>query len=242
MKSIPIFEQPGDQKTNEAEKIISNSMGASPSNKKITSKILKKLIDISSSQSSSSDIQFSASEIESFLINELKVSPASASLAAHIISKEAPSILSSIASASLSTEGILITQKDYDYLTQALPAMDRPSGKFLLALALYSRAYPHKSNWIRYNISTLLFLSNISKPQQVIRAMTTYLHDNHGLLLQVVGSKNPIPCFQLSWQVSQSEEDLQQLIKIADELTQQQLTAAYDKIIAEAAPSQPLLF
>lgn len=83
--------------------------------------------------------------------------------------------------------------------------------KVLIALAVYTRHNHHPSFWISYDRKFIAHLSGTSKLRVSERQqILAIIHQKYGLSMQVVGSNQPIPCFQLSWQVSQpqiSEEE-----------------------------------
>lgn len=80
--------------------------------------------------------------------------------------------------------------------------------RLLVSYAVYARANPHHSFWIRNDKKVINFLASIQKMRvqdQIL--LTNRLHTLYNLDMRVVGSKQPIPCFKLSWQAEQPEPD-----------------------------------
>ena len=76
--------------------------------------------------------------------------------------------------------------------------------RLLVTYAVYARANPHPSFWIKNDKKVINFLASIQKlkvSEQI--SLTNRLHILYNLDMQVVGSKQPIPCFRLSWQANQ---------------------------------------
>lgn len=91
--------------------------------------------------------------------------------------------------------------------------------KVLIALAVYTRHNQHPSFWISYDRNFIAHLSGTSKLRVSDRQqILSIIHQKYGLSMQVVGSNQPIPCFQLSWQASQPQisEEENPLIDIGD--------------------------
>lgn len=103
-------------------------------------------------------------------------------------------------------DGAYLTKKDISILKKNLADEENIKvALYVVALAVYARNHPHRSNWIRYNKKEIAFLAGIHKlavkDQEVISQI---VHTKYGLNMQVVGSMQPIPCFQFSWQADPS--------------------------------------
>ena len=81
---------------------------------------------------------------------------------------------------------------------------NRAALRLLVAFALYARANPHPSHWIKYDRATIFFLADFQdlKTSEQER-LTKYLHEYYNLNMQVVGSNTPLPCFKLKWMAEQ---------------------------------------
>lgn len=81
---------------------------------------------------------------------------------------------------------------------------NRAALRLLVAFALYARANPHPSHWIKYDRATIFFLADLQelKTSEQER-LTKYLHEYYNLNMQVVGSNTPLPCFKLKWMAEQ---------------------------------------
>ena len=80
--------------------------------------------------------------------------------------------------------------------------------RLLVTFAVYARANPHPSFWIKNDKPVINFLASIQKMKvgdQIL--LTNRLHILYNLDMRVVGSKQPIPCFRLQWQVDQPTPD-----------------------------------
>ena len=83
---------------------------------------------------------------------------------------------------------------------------NRAALKLLVAFAIYARANPHPSHWIKYDRATIFFLADLQelKTSEQER-LTKYLHEYYNLNMQVVGSNTPIPCFKIKWMAEQPD-------------------------------------
>lgn len=81
---------------------------------------------------------------------------------------------------------------------------NRAAIRLLVAFAIYARANPHPSHWIKYDRATIFFLAGLQelKTSEQER-LTKYLHEYYNLNMQVVGSNTPLPCFKLKWMAEQ---------------------------------------
>ena len=81
---------------------------------------------------------------------------------------------------------------------------NRAALRLLVAFALYARANPHPSHWIKYDRATIFFLADLQelKTSEQER-LTKYLHEYYNLNMRVVGSNTPLPCFKLKWMAEQ---------------------------------------
>lgn len=70
----------------------------------------------------------------------------------------------------------------------------------LLSFIVFYRRNFHPTGWVRYDKKNILFLAGLSKLSAAHQEkLTSYLHDNYGLNMQVVGSNQPIPCYKIDW-------------------------------------------
>lgn len=81
---------------------------------------------------------------------------------------------------------------------------NRAALRLLVAFAIYARANPHPSHWIKYDRATIFFLADLQelKTSEQER-LTKYLHEYYNLNMQVIGSNTPLPCFKLKWMAEQ---------------------------------------
>ena len=78
--------------------------------------------------------------------------------------------------------------------------------RLLVAYAVYARANPHPSFWIKSDKKVINFLASIQKMKVSEQfCLTNQLHTLYNLDMQVVGSKQPIPCYRISWQADQPD-------------------------------------
>lgn len=76
--------------------------------------------------------------------------------------------------------------------------------KLLISFAAFSRANFHPNGWIKYDQKSkdyIFYLASVIKKDQKYKEyLTNTLHLIYNLNMRVVGSTQPIPCFQLGWQ------------------------------------------
>ena len=73
--------------------------------------------------------------------------------------------------------------------------------RLLVAFAVFARANPHHSHWIKYDKKTIFYLASLAKLSvSEQESLTRRLHSCYNLHMQVVGSTQPMACFQLTWQ------------------------------------------
>ncbi len=113
------------------------------------------------------------------------------------------------ANSSTTTQEAYLTLQDIRLLKEK--TLHEPSievKKLLVAYMVYARANPHHSNWIKSDKKVIIFLASLEKlkvSEQIY--LTNQLHNIYNLNMQVVGSTQPIPCFQISWQADQDPID-----------------------------------
>lgn len=70
----------------------------------------------------------------------------------------------------------------------------------LVSLLVYARANPHHSNWIKYDRKVIMFLSSLTKKKISLQTyLTNKLHNLYNVNMRVIGSSQPIPCFNIAW-------------------------------------------
>ena len=98
---------------------------------------------------------------------------------------------------------IAITLNDYQHFADfchALPEFSRRCKTLLLALITFYRYNYHPSNWVRYDRKNIFYLAGLhTKSASTQETLTQYLHKNCGLNMRVVGSNQPIVCYDFSW-------------------------------------------
>lgn len=76
--------------------------------------------------------------------------------------------------------------------------------KLMISFTAFARANPHPNGWIKYDQKSkdiIFFLASCAKKDQKSKEwLTSTLHLRYNLNMRVVGSTQPIPCFQLAWQ------------------------------------------
>lgn len=112
----------------------------------------------------------------------------------------------------------VLTKQDITYLKDVLSQEESKEViRLVVTFAIYARKHPHYSNWIRFDKKEVLYVASLQKlSAKDFRAVSTVAHDKYGLSMQVVGSKQPIPCFQLSWQITQQITDENPLIPVTE--------------------------
>ena len=104
-----------------------------------------------------------------------------------------------------------LSVQDVNFLSTAISLNTSGAPKelfyLLTAYAVYARAYPHPNGWIKCDSKskeTLFHIASCSKlSTKQKEALTNTLHSIYNLNMRVIGSNQPIPCFQFPWQVSQ---------------------------------------
>lgn len=67
----------------------------------------------------------------------------------------------------------------------------------------------HPTGWLRYNRKSIFSLASVNTRSVADQEkITKKLHDHYQLLMRVVGSNQPIPCFKFSWFEAPTTEDL----------------------------------
>lgn len=146
-------------------------------------------------------------------------------------------------SPSLEENTAYLTKKDIEWMKAHLSQEQNIKViLYIVALAVYARIHPHRSNWIRYEKKEMSFLAGIHKyavkDQEVI---TQIIHDRYNLNMQVTGSMQPIPCFQFSWQADPSntpDETTNPLVIIADYTPQALLEFVMSTIIVPSTQTK----
>lgn len=96
-----------------------------------------------------------------------------------------------------------ITLSDYWQITTfcaSLPDVSTDICRLLLALTVFYRYHYHPSNWVRYDRKNIFYLAGLHrKPVASQEALTQYLHVHCGLQMRVVGSNQPIVCYDCEW-------------------------------------------
>lgn len=76
--------------------------------------------------------------------------------------------------------------------------------KLLVSFLVCARANPHPSNWIKYDRKVIMMLSSLTKKkvsEQTV--LTNTVHNLYNINMRVVGSTQPIPCFNIEWHDNQ---------------------------------------
>ena len=115
----------------------------------------------------------------------------------------------------LSTEDIkqlsLFLQEDQDKYSEEV-------FKLLISFTAFARSNPHPNGWIKYDQKSkdlIFYLASCTKKDQKYKEyLTNTLHLNYNLNMRVVGSTQPIPCFQLAWQLPLKDQSV--LVKIGE--------------------------
>lgn len=98
---------------------------------------------------------------------------------------------------------IKISLKDYQYFTEfchSLSGFSKQCKALLLSLIVFYRYNYHPSNWVHYDRKNIFYLAGLHmKTAEQQGALTQYLHRFCGLNMRVVGSNQPIVCYDFSW-------------------------------------------
>ena len=105
---------------------------------------------------------------------------------------------------------IYLSTQDLEYIETHIltsPHITPELLRLIITYAAFARLNPHRSNWIKCDKkdkTTVLYLSsNSNLPVSKQEALIQDAHAYFGLNMRVVGSTQPIPCFQFPWQASQ---------------------------------------
>lgn len=102
-----------------------------------------------------------------------------------------------------STLVLRITLADYRQIAEfctTLPDLSIETCRLLLALVVFYRYHYHPSNWVRYDRKNIFYLAGLQKkPLAAQELLTQYLHAHCGLQMRVVGSNQPIVCYDCPW-------------------------------------------
>ncbi len=115
------------------------------------------------------------------------------------------------------TEAILSLQDIHLLKEKLVHEPDPFIRRLLISCLVYARVNPHPSFWIKYDRKVITFLAGVDKlKSSEIIILTNKLHNLYNLNMQVVGSTQPITCFQVAWQADQppvnSEENPEVLL------------------------------
>lgn len=76
----------------------------------------------------------------------------------------------------------------------------------LMSLLIQYRRNWHPKGWVHYDRGAIMHMAGLDAASaRAKEGLTSYLHSEYGLEMQVIGSNNPIPCFRLAWAESQPE-------------------------------------
>lgn len=74
----------------------------------------------------------------------------------------------------------------------------------LTSFVAYARFNSHPSNWIHYKKGVIFHMADLSKIKEFEQVnLTQQLYSDYKLNMQVIGSTNPIPCYQFEWMANQ---------------------------------------
>lgn len=107
------------------------------------------------------------------------------------------------------SEQCIITELDLAQVNTYLPILDTPHARRLfLALVFNFRANFHPSGWIRYEKKNIMYLAGLDKlPVRDQESLMNQMHRTCGLNMRVIGSNNPIPCYNFTWAEVPPQED-----------------------------------
>lgn len=70
----------------------------------------------------------------------------------------------------------------------------------LLSFLISYRRNWHPKGWVRYDRRAIMYMAGLSSASSKKQeSLTSYLHQEYGLDMQVIGSNSPIPCFLFPW-------------------------------------------
>lgn len=96
-----------------------------------------------------------------------------------------------------------LTLEDYQKFAEfcsTLPNFSTNCKSLLLSLIVFYRKNFHPSYWVRYDRKNIFYLAGLhmqSPAQQ--ESLTRYLHKYCGLNMRVIGSNQPIVCYDFTW-------------------------------------------
>lgn len=131
-----------------------------------------------------------------------------------------------------------LTLEDYQKFTEfcaTLPDLSANGKALLLALIVFYRKNFHPSYWVRYDRKNIFYLAGLHQCSPVQQeALTRYLHKYCGLNMRVIGSKQPIVCYDFVWMHEQAPaDDSKNPILNLGPLTQTTLQNVVSKITTE---------
>lgn len=159
----------------------------------------------------SSDPSAAAAALLAPLTAELHISPA---VAPHIASAlpplfaaATPSLINPPIPTDPPKPKITVSLEDYQRfldVVQADPTATPQTSALLLSFIIFYRRNSHPTGWVRYDKKNIFYLAGISSlSTRRQEKLTAYLHTHYDLDMQVVGSNQPIPCYNLGWIQSQ---------------------------------------
>lgn len=96
-----------------------------------------------------------------------------------------------------------ILQSDADAFKSLVSADPHSSFELRALLMSFLIAYRrnwHPKGWVHYDRRAILYMAGLSTASTKVKEdLTTYLHTEYGLEMQVIGSNSPIPCFMFAW-------------------------------------------
>ena len=94
----------------------------------------------------------------------------------------------------------LVDYQAFNNFCHTLEDFSEPCKRLLLSLIVFYRRNYHPSNWVRYDRKNIFYLAGLHmKSAATQEALTQYLHKNCGLNMRVVGSNQPIVCYDFTW-------------------------------------------
>lgn len=77
----------------------------------------------------------------------------------------------------------------------------------VVAFTAHALSAYHPSGWIRYDKKQIFSIAKINKlPSQDQEALTRQIHNDFGLNMRVIGSNQPIPCYNIPWLVAPQQD------------------------------------
>lgn len=91
-------------------------------------------------------------------------------------------------------------------LTAADPHSSFELRCLLMSLLVNYRRNWHPKGWVRYDRRAIMHMAGLSlSSQKTKEELTSYLHREYGMEMQVVGSNSPMPCYMFAWAKSHAE-------------------------------------